>query len=295
MSLAPTLRKLLFGLGTAVFVLGALEGGLRAWGAWLRGSLARSDETPGEYLILAVGDSVTQGVPFHAPEAWPALLGQGLRDAGHMARVAPIAIAGAGWHHLDTLTEQWLAENPQEQPFTMIALAGHNDCAYLAGPGDPALAPPGQDDSGLRSWLGRLATYRALVQVVARARGQQAQDDYGDVAPPRVATDAGAHCRRQLSAGIGRFDALARAHGAALWVATYPEPAQATPHLARLNAAIRPTLVAEARARSLPVLDLSTCTHAEPDEAMFQRDGVHMTRSGYRKMAECMAAGLGMP
>ncbi|RME25898.1 MAG: SGNH/GDSL hydrolase family protein [Deltaproteobacteria bacterium] len=287
------LRRLLMGLAVAILLLAGLEGVLQLTGLATRVRLRPAPAgADARRILLAVGDSVTQGIPY--PEGYPAALRRMPEVQAAGIQVVRLAYGGKGWHHLEAAVQRWLADNPAAHDVTMLTLAGHNDCAYLAGPGG---APPValQPELGpVQRALGHLATYRLLVQVVARARGQRADDDYGDVVPPGIRGDAGQHCRRQAEAGTARFQALAAEHDIQLILATYPVPADVRVHLSRLNLEFNQLLRELARLRGIPLLELSTCTHARPDAEMFQRDGVHLTRAGYQQLAECIADGLGL-
>lgn len=289
----PLHRRLVYSLLVMACGLGAIEGGLRGWGAWERARLGPDPVAPEAEapLLLAVGDSVTQGIPVDPPWSWPGWMRRDPAAGARGYEVVPLGYGGKGWHHLDTIAARWLAQAPPARPITMVVLAGHNDCNYLAAPGavDAPLAMAG----GVRGWLGRLATYRLLVQVVAR--GGDAVAAYGEVAPPDTRGDAGAHCTRQLTAGIARFQTLAAQHEARLVVASYPLPGGAASALSRVNAQLNPVLLSEAQRRGVEALDLSRCTWQQPDEAMFQPDRVHMTAEGYRQLARCIGAGLGLP
>ncbi len=287
------LRRLAMGLLVATLALAGFEGALQLTGfatrVRLRPAPAGADV---QRVFLAVGDSVTQGIPY--PEGYPSALRRMPEVQAAGMEVVRLAYGGKGWHHLEAAVRQWLVDNPSAHDIAMLVIAGHNDCGYLAGPGGGAPPALASEVDPLRRALGHLATYRLLVQLVARASGQRASDDYGDVAPPRLRGDSGAHCRRQAEAGTTRFQELAVEHDIQLILGTYPSPIDVRSHLSRLNVEVNQLNRELAQARGIPVLELSACTHAQADDTMFQPDGVHLTKEGYQQLAGCIADGLGL-
>ncbi len=137
----------------------------------------------GEMLILAVGDSLTEGLGVGDDETYPAQLEVALRAAGHAVRVVNAGVSGET--SSGTLQRiDWLL---QQQPDVVILAIGGND--GLRGI-DPALT-----EQNIAALVARIQATGAVVVLpgmeMVRNLGSEFVSDFRAIYP-RVAEESGA-------------------------------------------------------------------------------------------------------
>ncbi len=263
-----------------------LEGGLRVVGLAVeqvqRGRRAAVKGNSGP-VVWTVGDSVTQGVPEGLPHGWPprfaARTGSTVHNFGSAGR-------DVAWMVADL--DRRMPDLP-DHPDWIIAMIGHNDCSYLEDLASIHMPDPPSQLERVRKQLRSLVTYRVLLQVVARLRpaptGQVTQ-----MKRPVDGARESAYCRARVSTGLEALQVRAARIGTRLVVATYPVPDRKdTPGL-RVNRFLDTLLEEGAHARGLPFVDTRPCFARAP-QSDWQQDGVHLTRSGYARLGDCIAEG----
>ena len=137
----------------------------------------------GEVLILAIGDSLTEGLGVGDEETYPAQLEAALRVAGHAVRVVNAGVSGET--SSGTLQRiDWLL---QQQPDVVILAIGGND--GLRGI-DPALT-----EQNIAALVARIQASGAVVVLpgmeMVRNLGSEFVSDFRAIYP-RVAEESGA-------------------------------------------------------------------------------------------------------
>ncbi len=276
-------RRVLF---AAVVVFGTglgIEGALRAVGAAvgaLQHGRSAGGDGPGP-AVLTIGDSVTQGVPVGRAHGWPARFavrtGTSVQNLGAAGRDVAWMVADLD-RRIPALPDniRW-----------MVAMVGHNDCAYLADLASIHMPDPPTGLDRLRRGLRTLVTYRVLLQVVARLR-PTAPSEVTNMQRPVDGARESAFCRARVSTGLDALSARAQELGATLVVASYPIPDRKdTPGL-RVNRFLDTLLEEGAAVRGLDFVDTRPCFVGAPPSD-WQQDGVHLTISGYTRLGDCVA------
>jgi len=260
------LRRILFVLLPAVLLLAGVELSALVVGAWTREArrpVASRDlptyrypraGDPGDtdaLQIVAVGDSWTWGHAVPPEDAYPAQLERMLREAGRDVQVSNLGEPGATPLRSAQLLRVWLDQHPAD---LVVVLTGRN--------AQRGAALDGGEVSWARKWLRKLASYRLVVQLVAR--GQVQADEVLERRTDDLRRELKAHPDRKREilgelSGLERIERVALAYEADLLVLTYGIPASLQqaegPLWARLHALHEQTL-RWAEARGHPVLDL---------------------------------------
>lgn len=285
-----TARRLALSLLVLMGALVGLEMGLRGVGRLVglgqrsRGA-AVSGSGSGGPVVLTIGDSVTQGIPEGRAHGWPVAFAQ---RSG-----ATVHNLGAAGRDVAWMVRDFDRRRPAlpARVDLIIAMIGHNDCAYLEDLASIHMPDaPGWLDQARRG-LRTLTTYRVLLQVVTRLRPRP-QAEVSSMRRPVDGARESAYCRARVATGIDALASRSADLGAELVVASYPVPDRKdTPGL-RVNRFLDTLLEEGALARGLRFVDVRPCFEGAP-AADWQQDGVHLTRSGYARLGECIAGGLG--
>lgn len=259
---------------------------------------ARMPDEHVRQVVACLGDSWTFGQGLTAEESYPGQLQSVLGDG---AQVVNLGQPGANTLQAARFLHRYLnpPAGPPGRAHLVAVLAGVNPDPAETG---TLSSPPALFLARFRPILWRLHTYRLLTQVVMRARlrtdpllhnqdWQRARG--GDLFDFEERA-------RNISANLGRIDALAMEVGATVLVLTYGIP----PSLAReswvphggVNEAIRRA----ARERGLPLLDLEEAYAARgvvgPEVLLYgdrrlqpENLELHPNAAGYRIFAEEVA------
>lgn len=166
-------KKLLFSLAVLVATLGALEGALRLWGAWLfpqeRRTAAPRPKPPDELRVLSIGDSFTHGLGAESELSYPAQLQKIL--AARLGRVRVRCLnAGVPGYNLSDCWQVFRHEAERFQPDIMLLLAGANDLWKPSPLESFTESPRERSDPPLRLLLlGRI--FAANLEATLAARG----------------------------------------------------------------------------------------------------------------------------
>ena len=265
----PLIRRVLWAMVPLALLLLAIEVGARVVGqAALRSRAPLLEELPRSekprrasapsddagLVVVCVGDSWTFGVGVEADQAYPAQL-QGLLRAQHGSEVQVLNLGQPGANAMRSarILRTHLARHHAD---LVIWQAGMN--------GDPleAIGPESTTDAlarGMRGWLGWFASYRLLVQVVARARVRSDQllhnMDYNKL-PSAPHFEYREQLRTSLAANMARADTLAMIHGIPMLVLTYALPPELPSEPCYTQRATNSWIRSAARARDLPVVDM---------------------------------------
>jgi len=281
-----TARRWAFSLVAMTLGLAVVEGGFRAVGAVLgthQSIRSAGVSGSGGPVVVAVGDSVTQGIPEGRDHGWPARLAASTGATVHNLGAAG---RGVGWM-VDDLDRRRPGLGSVD---IIVAMVGHNDCSYLADLASIHMPDAPTVTDRVRRGLRTLTTYRVLLQVVARVRPSEAT--VPATTRPADGTRQSDHCRTMVAAGVDALAARARALDAELVIATYPLPAHRDSPGQRVNQFLDTLLEEAALARGLRLADTRLCFVGTPPSDWHQ-DGVHLTRSGYARLGDCMAEVLG--
>jgi lysophospholipase L1-like esterase len=253
-----------------------------------------------ERTIACAGDSWTFGQGLSAGDAWPVLLGQRLAtDHGMASRVVNLGRPGASGSDVASALA-WYFANARAD--LVVYLAGVN-------PSPPAAIPQGERHPPVGGWsralLQRLASYRLLEQVVARARLGAAEWGFDPAAySPKGGplSDLG-YRREDVKANLAMVDDLATAHAARVLVLVYGLPDEVAARQwgrAALVGALNQVIREAAPAQGLPLLDLQATYRSRGvgrevllhPETLDGPDGwldLHPNRAGYEIYAEEIA------
>lgn len=270
-------------VAVAVALVVAVELGLRGLGGLAGGwqGLRAGVSTGAGPVVVMVGDSVTQGVPGPREEGWPTAFSE---RSG--ARVINLGAAGRG---VDWIVADLDRRAPALPPdvVAVYAMVGPNDCAYLEDLASIHLPEAPTGLAAVRARLRKLALYRVLLQVVARARPTPGEVT-GAVQPPPRGSKQSAHCREKVSSGIEALAARARRFDSELVVVAYPVPVRKDSPGLRVNRFVDSLLGDAAERGGHRFIDTRPCFENAP-LTDWQQDGVHLTRSGYARLGRCVA------
>lgn len=277
-------RRAVFALVAVVGVALALEGTFRAVGVavgWVQQARRATIDGASGTLVWTVGDSVTQGVPEGLPHGWPPRFavqtGATVQNFGSAGREV-------AWM-VDELDRR--IDDHRGQVDWIIAMVGHNDCSYLEDLASIHMPDPPSGLDRFRRQLRTLVSYRVLLQVVARLRPSR-PSEVSSMRRPRNGARESAYCRARVASGLDALMARADRVSARLAVASYPVSTRKdTPGL-RVNRFLDTLLEAGAQERDLTFIDTRPCFAGAP-LTDWQQDGVHLTRSGYARLGDCIA------
>jgi lysophospholipase L1-like esterase len=263
-------KRLLLGLLPVALLMAGVEAGARLVGQAVmssrqaeiptierpeRSQRAAQVDQEAELRVWCVGDSWTFGVKLPPEGAYPGQLQAVLRqEHGLQAQVFNLGSPGATSYRAARMVRSKLGLLPAD--LIVLQIGANQDVLNFED--DP--------DSGgalvwtLRSWLRRLASYRMLVQVVARGRvlsGDNLYDlDEQIDGQPLPLRDDKPTLRRTLGANIGRIHDMALMTDAQLLLLTYGLPAPFLEHCTQSEHLANGWIREIAAERGLPLVDM---------------------------------------